>query len=141
MKYLIAHNRGTHLLHVNSVYCTVKRVERTERFYKKVAFTIASAGMVNPIVVYKCLAKEWRGPFFNQSEDMEKAPFDLQDDRTVHLAMCGNNRLRAARKLNYDYIECIVKEDLEEVSRICGRQRKDWDNELRNRFAHLKVEK
>lgn len=128
MKVLGAKNKAlggeVSSLPLNLLHLTVQnKTDVAKRFYPRVEDSLKTKGLLNPVVVFKTTAAEWRGAFFTQAEEMVRCPKDFKDNEVVYLVMCGNNRCRAATALNYTHIDAIVCTNLEEVGPLCKKQR------------------
>lgn len=124
-EYLYANNRDAYdtvLLDMAELYPTVNNFGY-EQDLERITMDIELNGLDNPIVIFHADAATWRGTHFTQAVDMVACPVNWSDDKKVKLILCGNNRYRAAERLGYTAIDCVVVETLDEVATLCKKQR------------------
>jgi hypothetical protein len=93
--------------------------------YDKIKQSIEENGMEHPIIVLRTNYRGWR-ILAGGTPELKQPPKGADPDGVVHLVMCGNNRVRAAKELGYQSIEGVSCQTTEEVNKLCKLQRNDW---------------
>lgn len=107
-------------------------------FLIKIETSIQEHGLQNPIVVVGMTIKRWK-ELKEYNPDILPPPEGHPEDVVYHVR-CGNNRVRAARALEYDEIDCIVVEKIQDSNSICLQQREEqnrWSST--NQFGNWSV--
>ena len=97
-----------------------------ETFMEKVESSIVEFGLQNPVVVVPITIRRWKELRTYNSTIL--APPSGNPDDIVYQVRCGNNRVRVARKLGYDTIDCIVVEKMSDSNDLCCKQRDQQTN-------------
>ena len=126
MKHLSASNRAGDIkvIPLNELHCHV--VVENPIFLGRVEESIAEFGLQNPVVVVPITIKRWK-ELKSYNSAMLPAPEGHPED-IVFQVRCGNNRVRIARELGYDTIDCIVVEKMADSNAICLKQRDQQTN-------------
>lgn len=99
--------------------------------YNRIKDSIKQDGLKWPLVCWVTDAYHWHEWAEKNTKDLigpTKEMLAKKIAQRVYVVMCGNNRLQAAKELGVDHIEVIFLKELEEVSKCCSQQRKDWRN-------------
>jgi len=123
MKTLNSINRkgGIQTLLLKDAYCHAKIENPT--FLTKIEDSIKHHGMQNPVVVVPITIGRWRD-LKEYNPDILPPP-EGAVDKVVMQVRCGNNRVRAARTLGYDTIDCIVVKKMQDSNSLCLQQREE----------------
>jgi ParB-like chromosome segregation protein Spo0J len=121
MNHLTSINRKGDIqaIPLSELYCHAKIENPT--FLSKIGDSIKEFGMQNPVVVVSMTIKRWQ-ELKEYNPDILSPPEGVGDN-TVFQVRCGNNRVRAARQLGYDTIDCIVVEKMQDSNSLCLQQR------------------
>lgn len=90
-----------------------------EEFEKRVAKSLEEYGLLRPLIVVKMSSQQWRD---DDNPDILPPPYEAAQLLRIQ---CGNVRYRAAKRLGYQTIDCVVFDDISEAAQYCAKMRKE----------------
>lgn len=90
-----------------------------EEFEERVVKDIQEQGLLRPLVAVIMSAEEWED---DDNPDILPPPSDSQQLLRIQ---CGNVRYRAAKRLGYQTIDCVIFDDISEAAQYCAKMRKE----------------